>query len=62
MSNEPIRPAALPLRGWDNGALRARLGGAVIESRSIEAELRLAMAERGSAPSAAPGGRRSARA
>jgi hypothetical protein len=30
----------------DNSALRARLGGQRIESRSIEAELRAAMAER----------------
>lgn len=30
----------------DNTALRARLGGQVIEQRSIEAELRAAMAER----------------
>jgi hypothetical protein len=31
---------------WDNSALRARLGGAEVETRSIEAELRLAIAER----------------
>jgi hypothetical protein len=30
----------------DNSALRARLGGQVIVQRSIEAELRAAMAER----------------
>jgi hypothetical protein len=30
----------------DNTALRERLGGQVIEQRSIEAELRAAMAER----------------
>jgi hypothetical protein len=62
MSNEPIRPAALPLRGWDNGALRERLRGTVIEPRSIESELRLAMAERGPDPSATSSGRRSRRA
>lgn len=30
----------------DNSGLRARLGGQVLEQRSIEAELRAAMAER----------------
>ena len=34
----------------DNGALRTRLGGQTIAQRSIEAELRAAMAERTGEP------------
>jgi len=53
-----ITPATdrIGLPSWDNSALRARLSGVERETRSIEAELRLAVAERlGGAP-AAPGG------
>jgi len=49
----PATPAAdrAGLPSWDNSALRARLDGVELETRSIEAELRLAIAERLAGPS-----------
>jgi len=45
---------------WDNSALRARLSGVELETRSIEAELRLAIAERlADTPAPRPSRRRS---
>jgi hypothetical protein len=46
----PLLPGALP---YDNSGLRDRLGDYVPQHRSIEAELRAAMAERENATPAA---------
>ena len=51
----PLNPGALP---FDNSGLRNRLGSYVPEHRSIEAELRAAMAEReNAAPASATNSR-----